>query len=73
MNRAEILKQQIDMLPPAMLFEIEKFINRLHKKKRSEDSHTSLLSELAEYSVDDDLPDDLAEQHDHYLYGVPKK
>ncbi len=23
MNRAEILKQQIDMLPPAMLFEIE--------------------------------------------------
>lgn len=34
---------------------------------------TTLLSELTVYAIEDDLPSDLAEQHDHYLYGVPKK
>jgi hypothetical protein len=32
-----------------------------------------LSTMLAAYSIEDDLPCDLAEQHDHYLYGVPKK
>ena len=33
----------------------------------------TLLSELAEFAIaGDDLPHDLAEHHDHYLYGTPK-
>ena len=31
------------------------------------------LQWLAENAVDDDLPNDLAAQHDHYLYGTPKR
>ena len=33
----------------------------------------TLLSEDAAYAIEDDLPADLAEQHDHYLYGVSKR
>jgi hypothetical protein len=33
----------------------------------------TLLSEVAAYAIEDDLPADMAEQHDHYLYGVSKK
>jgi hypothetical protein len=28
---------------------------------------------LGDGAVDDDLPPDLASQHDHYLYGTPKR
>ena len=34
----------------------------------------TLLSDVAVHALEeDDLPVDLAEQHDHYLYGVSKK
>ena len=37
--------------------------------------NTSLhaLQWLAENAVDDELPSDLSAQHDHYLYGTPKR
>ena len=42
--------------------------NKKRKKKQS------LFKWLAENSVDSKkLPADLAHQHDHYLYGTPKK
>ena len=31
------------------------------------------LQWLADNAVDDDLPSDLSAQHDHYLYGTPKR
>jgi hypothetical protein len=31
------------------------------------------LEEMEGLPVADDLPEDLAHQHDHYLYGLPKK
>jgi hypothetical protein len=31
------------------------------------------LQWLAENAVDDELPSDLSAQHDHYLYGTPKR
>ena len=37
------------------------------------DSHQSALQWLAENAVDDELPVDLAAQHDHYLYGTPRR
>lgn len=73
MNKAESIKRQIDILPPAMLYEVDRFIVGLRKKTERAKAPVSLLSQLAEYAVNDDLPADLAEQHDHYLYGTPRK
>ncbi|HZL89334.1 MAG TPA: hypothetical protein VFB96_13230 [Pirellulaceae bacterium] len=37
-------------------------------------SGTSLLDQLGDVvGAVDDLPADLAENHDHYLYGTPKR
>jgi hypothetical protein len=36
-------------------------------------SGESALNWLAENAVDDELPADLSAQHDHYLYGTPKR
>lgn len=73
MIRAEDLKKEIDVLPPSMLVEVEMFIRNLKKKAKKSSKSLSLLSDLAEYAIEDDLPADLSEQHDHYLYGVSKK
>lgn len=75
MSKAESIKQQIDILPPALLNEVDRFILRLRKKTAKQMiAPKSLLSDLAEYSITtDELPTDLAEQHDHYLYGIPRK
>ena len=73
MNKAESLKRQIDVLSPAMLSEVDRFIKSLKKQVRKPGKRGFLLSELAECALDDDLPTDLAEQHDHYLYGTPRK
>ena len=37
------------------------------------DSPQSALQWLAENAVDDELPADLSTQHDHYLYGTPRR
>ncbi len=74
MNKVEDLKKQIDTLPPSMLVEVERLIKKLKKKEvKKPRKPLSLLSDLAEYAIEDDLPADLAEQHDHYLYGISKK
>jgi hypothetical protein len=73
MNKAEDLKKQIDTLPPSMIVEVEKFIRNLKREAKKPRKPLSLLSDLAEYAIEDDLPVDLAEQHDHYLYGVSKR
>jgi hypothetical protein len=36
-----------------------------------ESSGVSALDWLAENAIVDDLPEDLATEHDHYLYGTP--
>ena len=43
------------------------------KKSPPKKKRVSVLKWLAENPVDDTLPSDLAYQHDHYLYGTPKK
>ncbi len=73
MGKAEALKKQIDVLPPAMLDEVDRFIKKLKNKRVTVPKGATLLAELAASAIDDDLPTDLAKQHDHYLYGVPKK
>jgi hypothetical protein len=70
MNKAETLKRDIDLLPPSLLVEVEYFVNKLKRQSTTAKKPTTLLSELADNAIEDDLPADLAEQHDHYLYGV---
>lgn len=38
-----------------------------------EDTSGSALQWLVDNTVDDELPSDLSAQHDHYLYGTPKR
>ncbi len=73
MRKAESLKNEIDMLPVSMLGEVERFIEKLKKKEKAVGKPARSLSTLSTYAIEDDLPSDLAEQHDHYLYGTPKK
>jgi hypothetical protein len=73
MNKLEYLKNEIDTLPPSMLVAVEGFIKELKQERQEPQKTPSLLSNLAGYAIEDDLPADLAEQHDHYLYGIPKK
>jgi hypothetical protein len=73
MDKARDIKKQIDTLPAATLVEVEKFIMNLKKEAVKPANHPSLLLDLAESAFEDDLPADLAKQHDHYLYGVSKK
>jgi len=69
MRKAESLKNEIDLLPVSMLGEVERFIEKLKKKEKTVGKPATTLA----YAIEDDLPSDLAEQHDHYLYGTPKK
>lgn len=73
MNKAETLKKEIDLLPSSVLDEVEDLVKKLKKQCETARKPATLLSEIAAYAIEDDLPADLAEQHDHYLYGVSKK
>ncbi len=73
MIKAEKIKKEIDILPVNMLNEVEGFIQSLKTRKKNGRKKSSLLSELADIAVDVDIPSDFSKQHDHYLYGLPKK
>ncbi len=73
MNKTETLKREIDLLPSSMLDEVEDLVKKLKKQCETARKPATLLSEIAAYAIEDELPIDLAEQHDHYLYGVSKK
>lgn len=73
MNKTETLKKAIDLLPPSMLVEVQHLVKKLKRKSQTARKQSTLLSDVAAYAIEDDLPTDLAEQHDHYLYGVSKK
>ena len=67
-GKAIIPDEPLD-LPPnqALIVQIEP----VEKRETAEDS---ALTWLAANAVEnDDLPTDLADQHDHYLYGCPGK
>jgi len=73
MNKMEALKKEIDLLPLSMLVEVEHLVKKLKRQSQTARKPATLLSEVAAYAIADDLPTDLAERHDHYLYGVSKK
>ena len=73
MNKTETLKRDIDLLPPSMLLEVEYLVKKLKRQNKASRKPATILSEVAAHAIDDDLPADLAEQHDHYLYGLSKR
>lgn len=73
MRKAEAIKNEIDKLPASMLIEVERLIENLKIKGNIAGKSANTLLELAAYAIEDDLPVDMAEQHDHYLYGTAKK
>ena len=73
MLKAEKIKKEIDILSNEMLDEVEKFISNLKTRKKTVRKKSSLLSDLSSLSAKIDLPEDFSKQHDHYLYGIPKK
>ncbi len=73
MIKAEKIKREIDFLSNDMLIEVEKFIKTLKTGRKSSKKKSTLLSELANIADEVDIPEDFAKQHDHYLYGLPKK
>lgn len=42
-------------------------------EKRLDEEGMKFLATIEDLPPNDDLPEDLSYQHDHYLYGVPKK
>jgi hypothetical protein len=72
-NKVETLKKDLDLLPPSMLVEVENLVKKLKRQNKTTRKPATILSKVAAYAIDDELPADLAEQHDHYLYGVSKK
>ena len=72
MNKVESLRDK-SMYYLLQCFPKRQVRKSLKKQVRKPSNRVSLLSELAECALDDDLPTDLAEQHDHYLYGTPRK
>jgi hypothetical protein len=42
-------------------------------QEKPDEIGVQFLEEMEGLPVADDLPEDLAHQHDHYLYGLPKK
>ena len=73
MNKAETPKRELDLLPSSMLVEVEHLVKKLKNQCKTARKPASLLSDVAAYAIEDELPADLAEQHDHYDYEVSKK
>ena len=73
MLKTQRIKKEIDVLPYDMLDEVESFIKKLKARKKIQKKKSSLLTDLADIAVEVDLPKDFSKQHDHYLYGLPRK
>ncbi|PTN32740.1 hypothetical protein [Desulfonatronum sp. SC1] len=72
MPTLESVKQQLEQIPPELLHHVELFLKNLHEDRAGQEPE-NLLEKLSSYAIaEDDLPNDLAEHHDHYLYGTPK-
>jgi hypothetical protein len=58
-------------LPRDRLFVVH--VETEESREQLDDAPVSALQWLAENAVDDDMPGDLSAEHDHHLYGTPKR
>jgi hypothetical protein len=68
-GRVIVPDEPVDLPPNQAL------VVRIEKKEPDQSvARESALAWLAANAIDDaEVPSDLADQHDHYLYGVPKR
>ena len=78
MTITEKIVKEIKELTPSEQKKVLLFLKQIRKKNiprtasKSKAKKHELLALIDEIAIDTGIPD-LAEQHDHYLYGVPKK
>ena len=78
MNTKERLLQEIEQAPDSLIEKTLNFLLSAQANHANPESNVgdAILKLLKDTPLDNDdlekLPKDLADQHDHYLYGVPK-
>lgn len=73
--RQEVI-QEMETLPEDQLREVLRFIESLRQAPQSSRSIEEKIQAIVDEAPDDiwkNVPADGAEQHDHYIYGAPKK
>ncbi|WP_204101845.1 MULTISPECIES: hypothetical protein [Spirulina sp. CCY15215] len=73
MSVKELIYAELDLMSDQKLEEIYQIIQKLHKEETEEISDWDKLSKFFdENAIETGIPD-LAEQHDHYIHGCPKR
>ena len=77
-NLQHTIQEQIRVLSEEEMRQVLNFVNNLRKEKVTLQSKpiSAIFEDLSrEIPLDEwrELPSDGAENHDHYLYGAPKK
>jgi len=78
MNTKERLLQEIEQAPDSLIEKTLNFLLSAQANHANPENNVgdAILKLLEDTPLDNDdlekLPTDLANQHDHYLYGVPK-
>lgn len=80
MTPRELLIQEIEQVPDTLVEEILTLLRltkrQHHRQQVPEQSFASFVEELVSdipEDVLDSLPSDSAVEHDHYIYGTPKR
>ncbi len=77
-NLQRTIQEQMRVLSEEEMRQVLNFVNGLQKEKKASraKSISAIFEDLSsEIPLDEwrELPSDGAENHDHYLYGAPKK
>jgi signal transduction histidine kinase len=73
--RQEVI-EEMETLPEEQLRDVLRFIESLRQAPQSSRSIEEKIQAIVDEAPDDiwkNVPADGAEQHDHYIYGAPKK
>ena len=73
--RQEVI-EEMETLPADQLQDVLRFIESLRQAPQSSRSIEEKIQAIVDEAPDDiwkNVPADGAEQHDHYIYGAPKK
>jgi len=79
MSITEVIVEKLQQLPLEQQRQVLDFVESLVQKRQARASHQTILDKIDEIVKQvpeeawDRVPTDGAEQHDHYLYGAPKK
>lgn len=77
-NLRQIIQEQVRVLSDDEMREVLKFVQNLREEKKVQAAKpiSAIFEELSSkipLEEWEELPADGAENHDHYLYGAPKK